>query len=161
MTIGNKLSEMRRRAGLTQDHVSEQLGVTPQAVSKWENDISCPDITLLPEIAKIYNTTVDELLSAEPVKDVALIEKEVRKDINDMVLHINIADGDDKVKVNLPLGIISTMTDGGLMGNMNIGSFNMGNVDFKSVLALVHSGVIGKLVEIQSSDGATLTIEVD
>jgi len=152
---------MRRRAGLTQDHVSEQLGVTPQAVSKWENDISCPDITLLPEIAKIYNTTVDELLSAEPVKDVALIEKEVRKDINDMVLHINIADGDDKVKVNLPLGIISTMTDGGLMGNMNIGSFNMGNVDFKSVLALVHSGVIGKLVEIQSSDGATLTIEVD
>lgn len=160
MTIGQKLSEMRRRAGLTQDTVSESLGISPQAVSKWENDISCPDITLLPQIAKIYKTTVDELLSAEPVKDVALIEKEVRKDINDMVLHINISDGDDKVKVNLPLGIISTMTEGDVMGSINIGSFNMGNVDFKSILALVHSGVIGKLVEIESSDGATLTVEV-
>ncbi len=161
MTIGQKLADMRRRAGLTQDYVSEQLGVTPQAVSKWENDVSCPDITSLPEIAKIYHTTVDELLSTEPVKDVALIDKEVRKDINDMVLHINIADGEDKVKVNLPLGIISTITDGGVMGSMNIGSFNMGNVDFKSVLALVHSGVIGKLLEIEGSDGAILTIEVD
>ena len=41
-TLGGKIAELRRNIGLTQDEMSEKLGVTPQAVSKWENDVSCP-----------------------------------------------------------------------------------------------------------------------
>ncbi len=62
MTFGEKLNYLRKKAVLTQDEVAKQLGISPQAVSKWENDLSCPDIMLLPEIARLYGITVDALL---------------------------------------------------------------------------------------------------
>ena len=54
MTFGEKLNSMRKNSGFTQEEVAVRLGISPQAVSKWENDLSCPDIMLLPEIAKLY-----------------------------------------------------------------------------------------------------------
>ncbi|MBQ4066650.1 MAG: helix-turn-helix transcriptional regulator [Clostridia bacterium] len=161
MTIGQKLADMRRRAGLTQDYVSEHLGVTPQAVSKWENDVSCPDITLLPEIAKIYHTTVDDLLNGEATKEVAVIDETVRKDPSEMVLHIHVEDHGDKVKINLPLALVVLMSENDSMGSFNIGNIDLKKIDFKSILSMVHSGVIGKLVEIESADGGTVIIEVE
>ena len=163
MTIGQKLSEMRRRAGLTQDAVSEHLGVTPQAVSKRENDASCPDITFLPEIARLYKTTVDEILSTEALTDVALISEDIRKDVSEMILHINVdsAEG-DMVRLNLPMKLIAILTKSGGMGSLiNIGNIDMSSIDFNSILAMVHSGVIGKLLEIRSANGDLVTIEVE
>ena len=48
MTFGEKLNSMRKNSGFTQEEVAVRLGISPQAVSKWENDLSCPDIMLLP-----------------------------------------------------------------------------------------------------------------
>ena len=62
-TLGKKFAELRKLNGFTQDEVAEKLGVSPQAVSKWENDLSCPDIMLLPDIAKLFDVTIDELFS--------------------------------------------------------------------------------------------------
>lgn len=67
-TMGKRISSSRKRMGLTQDALAEQLGVTAQAVSKWENDQSCPDITMLPKLAKIFGITTDELLGVEREK---------------------------------------------------------------------------------------------
>ena len=64
-TIGKRIASLRRGKGLTQDELSEMMGVSPQAVSKWENDQSCPDITSLPQLAEILGITVDELLSGK------------------------------------------------------------------------------------------------
>ncbi len=161
MTIGQKLADMRRRAGLTQDYVSEHLGVTPQAVSKWENDVSCPDITFLPEIAKIYHTTIDELLNGEATKEVAVIDQSVRKDPSEMVLHLHVEDKGDKVKINLPLALVILMSENDSMGSFNIGNLDLKKIDFKSILSMVHNGVIGKLVEIESADGGIVIIEVE
>ena len=61
-TMGKRIAEHRKRLMLTQDQLAEQLGVTAQAVSKWENDQSCPDISILPKLAEIFGTTTDELL---------------------------------------------------------------------------------------------------
>ena len=65
-TLGKRISFHRKRLGLTQDQLAEQLGITAQAVSKWENDQSCPDITTLPLLARIFGITTDELLGLEP-----------------------------------------------------------------------------------------------
>lgn len=65
MTIGNVIATNRKNMGLTQDGLAQQLGVTNQAVSKWESDQSCPDITLLPQIADIFGITIDELFGRE------------------------------------------------------------------------------------------------
>lgn len=65
-TLGKRIVQNRKRLGLTQDALAEKLGVTAQAVSKWENDQSCPDITMLPRLAEIFRTTTDTLLGVEP-----------------------------------------------------------------------------------------------
>ena len=65
MTLGKRIAENRKRLGLTQDQLAEKLGLTAQAVSKWENDQSCPDITMLPKLAEIFDITTDELLGRE------------------------------------------------------------------------------------------------
>lgn len=65
-TIGKRICAHRKKLGLTQDQLAEKVGVSPQAVSKWENDLSCPDISTLPVLARIFGVTTDELLGVEP-----------------------------------------------------------------------------------------------
>ena len=67
-TLGKRIVQNRKRLGLTQDQLAEKLGVTAQAVSKWENDQSCPDITMLPRLAEIFGITTDALLGREEAK---------------------------------------------------------------------------------------------
>ena len=69
-TLGKRIMAERKGLGLTQDQLAERLGVTAQAVSKWENDQSCPDITMLPKLAEIFGTTTDALLGVEPRPEV-------------------------------------------------------------------------------------------
>lgn len=64
-TLGKRIMENRKKLGLTQDQLAEKLGVTAQAVSKWENDLSCPDITMLPKLAEIFGVTTDALLGRQ------------------------------------------------------------------------------------------------
>ena len=68
MSIGSVIASNRKKMGLTQDALAQQLGVTNQAVSKWESDQSCPDILLLPRIADIFEITIDELFGREAPK---------------------------------------------------------------------------------------------
>lgn len=67
-TLGKRIVQNRKRLGLTQDQLAEKLGVTAQAVSKWENDQSCPDITMLPRLAEIFGISTDTLLGREESK---------------------------------------------------------------------------------------------
>lgn len=73
-TLGKRIAAHRKELGLTQDRLAELLGITPQAVSKWENNQSCPDIAILPRLAEIFGITVDELLGMKP-SAVQIVEK--------------------------------------------------------------------------------------
>jgi transcriptional regulator with XRE-family HTH domain len=67
----NEFSEifkmLRKEKHLTQEQIAEILGVSPQAISRWENSATFPDVTLLPQIAGYFDTTVDELLGITKV----------------------------------------------------------------------------------------------
>ena len=67
-TLGKRIAALRKEKGLTQEQLAEKVGVSAQAVSKWENDVSCPDITLLPLLADLLGVTVDELLGVKPIE---------------------------------------------------------------------------------------------
>lgn len=71
MTIGNKIAELRKQNNLTQDALAQELGVSNQAVSKWESDQCCPDITLLPKLADLFDITIDSLFGREPAAPAA------------------------------------------------------------------------------------------
>lgn len=78
-TLGKRIVSHRKKLGMTQDQLAERLGVTAQAVSKWENDLSCPDIALLPKLAELFSTTTDALLGIEkevPVREASVEPEE-------------------------------------------------------------------------------------
>ena len=65
MTYGEKLIQLRKNANMTQADLGEKLGVTAQAVSKWEHDVSEPDLGTLRKISSIFGVSVDDFLDAE------------------------------------------------------------------------------------------------
>ena len=73
MTIGEKIKELRKKHNITQEKLAEQLNISYQAVSKWENNVANPDFSLIVPLAKLFKVTTDELLCFD------LSEVEVRK----------------------------------------------------------------------------------
>ena len=160
-TFGQRFSNLRKKQGLKQEDIAKKVNVTAQAVSKWENDLSAPDISILPTLADILNVTLDELLGREIIETKIIPEQE-RKDINSMLLKIKIISSDgDKVKINLPLAIIKVCFDSGMsMPSIN-GKDVLNNIDFNQIFTLIEAGVVGKLVEIESADGDIVEITVE
>ena len=87
MELGNKIRQLRYRTSLTQEQLSERIGVSPQAVSKWENGAAMPDISLLPVLAEVFGVTIDELfdLTADQklrrIENRMEVEEELEPDI--------------------------------------------------------------------------------
>ena len=70
MMLGKQIAYYRKEWGLTQEALANRLGVTNQAVSKWESDQSCPDVQLLPALADIFHISMDALFGREAVQPV-------------------------------------------------------------------------------------------
>lgn len=64
-TLGAVIAALRKEKGMTQVELAEKLGVTDKAVSKWERDLSCPDIHSIPKLAEVLGVTVDVLMGTE------------------------------------------------------------------------------------------------
>ena len=163
-TMGNRIAMLRRKKELKQDTLAEMLGVSPQAVSKWENDQSCPDISLLPKLGKILGVTVDELLTGESAESasVRMLPPEQRKDVKDMMLRVIVdsAEG-DKVRVNLPLSLVQVCLEMGVQMPQINGNEALKNIDLAQIVQLVQHGAVGNLVEVESADGDVVRIFVE
>ena len=160
-TFGQRFSRLRKQLGLKQETIAEKLNISAQAVSKWENDLSAPDISALPLLADILNVSLDELLGREVIQTKVVPEGE-RKEINSMLLKINVLSADgDKIRVNLPVSIIKVCLETGMkLPNIN-GKDSLKNIDFNQIFTMLEAGIIGKLVEVESADGDTVSITVE
>ena len=87
MELGKRIRQLRFRAGLTQEQLADKLGIGAQAVSKWENAVAMPDISLLPLLAETFGVTIDDLfdLTAEQrlnrIENSLDIEEELPQDL--------------------------------------------------------------------------------
>lgn len=81
-TLGMMIAELRKEEGMTQLQLAEKLGVTDKAVSKWERDLSCPDINSLPNLAALLGVSVDELMQ---LKKEASVPKKSPKEMVDLI----------------------------------------------------------------------------
>ena len=71
LKLNDTICFYRKKQGLTQEELAQRLGVTNQSVSKWESAQCCPDISLIPKLADIFDVSIDELFGREPfVNDV-------------------------------------------------------------------------------------------
>ena len=163
MTIGKRIGLLRRQKGLTQEELASHMGVSPQAVSKWENDQTCPDISALPKLAGLLGVSVDELLSGkQELAPVRVLPPEERKDPRDMLLRITVDSKDgDRVRVNLPIALVEASMDIGMGMPMINDVEPLKGIDMKKLMELVHQGFVGNLVEVDSADGDKVRIFVE
>ena len=161
-TIGSRIAKFRKAKSLTQEELAGILGVSSQAVSKWENDASCPDISLLPQLCKTLGISADELLTGDS-NEVKLVPAEQRKSLDELTMRVRVdsAEG-DKVRVNLPMSLVKVGLEMGMdMSNTVNGMEALKNMDLGKILELAERGLIGKLVEVESADGDIVEVVVE
>lgn len=161
-SLGERIVYYRKRAQLTQEQLAEKCSVSAQAVSKWENDLTSPDISLLPSLAALFGITCDELLGVRKA-EVAQIDPGL-VDINKMLLKVKClsSDGDD-VKVNLPLALAEICLKSGMIkfGDDDKGSEILKKIDIGQIVQLVRYGAVGKIIEAKSADGDVVEVWVE
>lgn len=136
-TLGKKISELRKEKSFTQEELAEKLGVSPQAVSKWENDLSCPDIMLLPELASLFDVSIDEMFG-EKQKETVLLLPDNRKNPDELLLHIRIhSKKGDKIKVQVPLPLFKLAVSMGLGLPQISGNDILKELDSEKILTLM------------------------
>lgn len=165
-SIGQRIKEKRTSLSLTQEELANKCSVTPQAVSKWENDVAYPDITLLKTLAEALSTTVGELLGEE--KETSLVAPE-EVDISKLLLKIRVLSVDgDNVNINLPVQLIEVFLKNspqmikGITSSVNVGDRSpLEGIDFAQIISLVRMGVVGKLIDVHSAEGDVVEIFVE
>lgn len=163
-TIGKRIAKYRKEKGMTQEELASRMGVSGQAVSKWETDASCPDISILPQLCSVLGITTDELLTGK-TNDVKMLPPAERKPLEELVMRIRVnSSGGDKVRVNLPMTLVKVAMEIGMDIVPHMGGEDgemLKNLDMNKVVKMVETGLIGKLVEIESADGDTVEVVVE
>ncbi len=164
MNLGNNISERRKAKGMTQEELAVNLGVSPQAVSKWENNLSCPDISLLPSIAKIFGVSVDELLGVAPINEIpeektytepeAAYEEPVFTGKKATKLLITTERNGKTTNIKLPIGIVRFgLNIGGIFGGLTGEQAN-------AVEDAIKTGLSGEILSVDGENGEKVTISL-
>lgn len=161
-TMGQRIASLRKQHGMSQENLAEKMGVSSQAVSKWENDASCPDISLLPKLAKLLDVTVDQLLTGES-NQVKLLPAEQRKSLDQLTLRVRVLSSDgDRIRVNLPMSLVKIGLEMGMDLSSSMGGADaLKQLDLSKIMDLAERGAIGKIVEVESADGDHIEVVVE
>ncbi len=166
MNLGNNISERRKAMGMTQEELAAKLGVSPQAVSKWENNLSCPDISLLPDISKLFGISVDELLGVIPAEKSETVKEEKNDNIKPETTYeepvysgkkatkliITTERGGKVTNIKFPIGIVRFgLNIGGIFGGLTGEQAN-------AVENAIRTGLAGEILSIDGENGEKITI---
>lgn len=88
-STGQIISSLRKEKRMTQSDLAEKMNVTDKAVSKWERDLSCPDVNSIPKLAEVLGTTVEELLNAQNKQE----NNKIADTINIVLVGVSLAMG--------------------------------------------------------------------
>ena len=156
-TLGTKIAEYRKLNKMTQEDLASKLNISAQAVSKWENDLSIPDLPILIELSDMFQVTLDELVRNDKEVPTRYVEEPMRKPIKHMMIKVNVYSDGDVIKINLPLALIKAGLELTQINNNDL----LKGIDFNEVLNIVELGVVGKILELDSSDGDHIEIIVE
>ena len=106
--IGKFIQEMRKNKKITQNDLANKLNITDRAISKWENGICLPDASIMPELCKLLNITVNDLFSGEIV-DIRQNQKKLEENLLEMTKQKEYKDK-ELLKLEIVIGYISSIT---------------------------------------------------
>lgn len=162
-TVGSRIAAARKNLGYTQEEFSQLVGVTSQAVSKWENDLSCPDIMLLPKISQILGISIDELLGNVKTQPEAQQIPQPEADLSNLSLRIRVTGENRKpVNVALPMTMVKKFTKlgTGIASIVNMGTDALNSKQIDSIFNLINEGVTGQLLDVVDEAGQHIVIEI-
>ena len=151
-TIGQNIAQFRKKAGLTQEELAEKCAVTAQAVSKWENDLSYPDIEATGRLADILGCTVDALLHGEDAA--AAVQLKKTENLSRRILEITVdteSTGEPcSVKVRFPAELILFAEETGTLNELVDDEEALRAM--QPALKLLRSGAVGPVTEVKTGD---------
>lgn len=162
-TLGAKIARLRKEKGYTQEEFSQLLDVTAQAVSKWENDISCPDIMLLPKISQLLGISIDKMLGNSVEQKQPEKTDEPKIDTNKLNLKINITSPNKKpVNVVFPMAMVKRFTKLGtkISSIVDVNSPSIDGDKIDSIFELINDGATGEILNITDENGQNIVIEI-
>lgn len=167
MTLGRRIQKLRRAQSLTQESLAEILGITAQAVSKWENDLSCPDIMTLPQLCRELHVSIDTLLTGETSQTERV---QIAKRPEELIIRIRFEEQEDDVRLglNLPFTVfrlgarygflsVTYTTEAGEEIRLDSAAGRFRQMDLQAMATMVENGMRGRLFEYDE-DGERLVI---
>ena len=176
-SIGRRIAQRRLAKGMTQERLAREMGVSAQAVSKWENDLNYPDVTLLAPLARLLETTVDELLTgaaasadapADGAADAAAASEPAAATTptaadptsrpstasKNAWVHIQVTGGreGDNVDVSIPLSIVKFAANVALAQPAIANNTALEGFDLEAILRAVEEGELGTIVDVTDHD---------
>lgn len=156
MNIGNNIAALRKKKGITQEELANELGVSAQAVSKWENNSSCPDVSLLTKIADYFGVSVDALLRTQEDDIVDLAEEKEDNakpdDKKNIVIKIMQQNGKENV-IKVPFKFVKL--------GLNIGTMFGLDKDISSKIVTLAESNVTDIVNIDTENGEHIEIMLD
>ena len=162
-TLGNKIARLRKEKGYTQEEFSQLLDVTAQAVSKWENDLSCPDIMLLPKISQLLGISIDEMLGNPVLQKQTEKPEEPKPDTSKLRLRINITSPNKKpVNISFPMAMVKRFTKIGtsISSIIDVNSPAIDSNKIDSIFELINDGATGEILNITDENNQNIVIEI-
>ena len=158
LSLGKRIQVLRKRQGLTQEALAEMMAVSPQAVSKWENAQSCPDIMALPRLAGCLGVSIDLLLTGE---DNSLSPSAPAKKPEELIVRMAVEEpGGVRIGINLPFvffryAVLYNMltfhfsADGDEINPATVQALH--DLDYKAIVQMIESGATGKLLDVNDA----------
>ncbi len=161
-TIGRNIAYFRKKAGFTQEELSEKMNITSQAISKWENDLSYPDLITAQMLADILRVSLDELMNGETYGPVATNADAEQISRRILLICVQVEEGEystektTNVILRIPVSVILSAYENGTLEKL-VGD-NAQNVE--TAIGLIKEGVTGNLVDVKSV-GYNVQIKVE
>ena len=154
-TIGENVARNRKKLGMTQEELAEKMNVSGQAVSKWENDLSYPDVETLKRLACLFACTLDELVNGAPAAPTIKSAEPEQVDRRTLTVKVE-AGAESKIHVRFPVALIKRAAESGKLEQL-LGK-EAGFVH--QILPMILEGAVGELVNVEQN-GSKVTVEVE
>lgn len=151
-TIGQTIAQYKKKAKLTQEELAEKCGVTAQAVSKWANDVSYPDLESTGRLAAILGCTVDALIHGD--EKIPTVQLKKTDDMDRRMLEITVDTGTGEnvcsVKMRLPAELVLLAEESGTLSEIIDDEDAM--LAIVPALKLLRSGAVGPVPEVKTGN---------
>ena len=147
--IGEHIAYYRKKAGMTQEQLSEKMGVTAQAVSKWENGLTCPDLDSVARLSEILGVSVEQLIHGDSALPSVKVVETPQVGRRVLCIHVQVkGPATTNVTVRFPVELVLKAYEMGSLESL-VGD----EAPFvEQAIEMIRQGTVGSLVDVETEE---------